>query len=120
MNAVTQDDLAQRWVERLERRTADLLGVNRLQARRRVADRTGIPAGSLENIVRGRCKGVRAWIFDRLRAAALADLQREITAHEHELAAIARHPGGDLGGQVAAVAEALAGLKVRLRAASAE
>lgn len=60
------DYLTREWVGRLERQEAARLGTDLADARRRVARRLGIAPGTLENLRRGRTKGVRAWIADRI------------------------------------------------------
>ncbi len=111
MPAVTEDDLAKGWAASLEEREQRRSGLSRIMARKRVANRIGVSPGTLENLHRDRIKGVRGWVLMKLRAAALADLQREIEAHQHELATIALHPGCALGGAVEEVAKGLARLK---------
>ena len=111
MAAVTEDDLARGWAAKLEEREQSRTGLSRSLARKRVASRIGVSPGTLENLQRDRIKGVRGWVLSKLRAAALADLQREIEAHQHELATIALHPGCALGGAVEEVAQGLARLK---------
>lgn len=116
MSAIASDELARSWARRIERNEARRLGLPIAAARKRVAYRLGVAPGTLENLSRDRMKGVRLWLFDTLKAAVVADLRREIAAHEHELAALARDSRGDLGGSLA---EAEAGL-VRLRALISE
>lgn len=111
MAAVTEDELARGWAAKLERREQDRTGLSRSLARKRVASRIGVSPGTLENLHRDRIKGVRSWLMTKLRAAVLAELQREIEAHQHELATIALNPGCALAGAVQEVDEGLSRLK---------
>lgn len=84
MSAVDLDQCAATWARELEDREVRRSGVRLAVARDAIARRTTIPAGTLENLRRGRSKGVRAWIFERLRTAYLADLDRQMKALAHE------------------------------------
>ena len=114
MSVATSDDLARVWADRIERSEARRHGVSLATARKRVADRLGIAPGTLENLSRDRLKGVRQWLFEALKAGVIAEIRREIAAHEHELVALAADPRGDAGGQVAEVLSSLDALRSRL------
>lgn len=51
-------------------------GVSKPDATRRLAQRIGVAPGTLENIARERSKGVRAWVWGKLNAALLAEIER--------------------------------------------
>lgn len=82
--ALASDEQAGRWLSLLESRERSA-GKSAPGARATVARRLGVLPGTLENISRGRTKGVRAWIFETLRAAVIRDLEGEIQKLEHEL-----------------------------------
>jgi hypothetical protein len=89
---------AREWVARLETNEARRTGRGLMSAREVVARRLGLPGGTLENIRRGRTKGIRSWIEERIRTAVIRELEREIVGLENELH-LARqcgaHPGSD-------------------------
>ncbi|MFO1147768.1 MAG: hypothetical protein U1E62_05260 [Alsobacter sp.] len=90
------DAFAREWVGRLEGIEARKSGRGMPAAREALARRLGVPAGTLENIRRGRSKGIRAWLDERIRAAVIRELTTEILRLEHEVQ-VARqcgaHPG---------------------------
>ena len=88
------DSAARDWTAALEDRERSRSGASLPIARRAVARRLGVAPGSLENLRRGRTKGVRAWLFERLRAAFIREAQQEINRLQHELD-IARQSGMD-------------------------
>lgn len=63
------------FARRLIEIEADRQSVGREFAKHRVARREGVPLGTLDNILRGRVKGVAAWVRDRLAAAVVRELQ---------------------------------------------
>lgn len=79
-------DMARQFATGLEVRDQARFGGPREKARERVARRVGVAPGTLETLIRGRLKRLEAWVFARLAAAAVADLNGEIARHEHELA----------------------------------
>ena len=88
MSSVTADFIAQTIARRLEDKGCGRSGVTLALSRASVARATGVAAGTLENLRRGRIKGVRAWIFSALRAALIAELEAELARNEHELAVL--------------------------------
>lgn len=79
------------WLTRLEDlETRD--GSPLTVARARLARRLGVPLGTLENIKRGRSKGVRGWVESRLRDAVISALEAEVRTLSHEID-IARRTG---------------------------
>jgi hypothetical protein len=84
MRVVALDNSAQQWARTLERRERLRTGANAVDARKAVARRTGILPGTIENIVRGRTKGVRGWIIETLRSALIKEFENEIARLSHE------------------------------------
>ena len=82
------------WAGRLEAREREKSGVRLKIARQAVARRLGIAPGTLENLARGRSKGVRDWVRDRIHAALIRETETEIRRLEHELETL-RLVGGD-------------------------
>lgn len=111
------DTLAQAWARRLERTAAARTGRSIDDARADVAREIGGQStpGMIRNLSEGRVKGVKSWLFRRLRARIIANLQTELRALSHELE-VARLAGLDV--DLDAVAEAEADLG-RVRAALA-
>ena len=81
----TLDDLTRCRLARLEA-VARAAGRDAEQARAWVAARLGCSPGALEGVRRGRTKGVKAWLAERVRSAFCEILAREMKALEHELA----------------------------------
>ena len=71
-----EEDVAREWVIRLQRWKSVRERCSIQTARRLVATDTGISAGTIENIIRGRSKGIRQWLFERLRTAVMIELQK--------------------------------------------
>ena len=115
MNATAIDISAQTFARRLEDREQERSGVLLPVARMTVARRTGVAAGTLENLRRGRIKGVREWIVAALRAALISEVEADIARAQHELTVLkASHRGVDHC-QVAEVETSLASLRAVLR-----
>jgi hypothetical protein len=85
MSNVAFDQSAQRWATMLEKNEAARSRATVLEARPVVARRIGVAPGALERIRAGRMKGIRTWLFQRIRALVIAELQAEILRLEHEL-----------------------------------
>lgn len=87
MSLVTfDDDAAFEWVvEQVEcqRRTSC---ETRPQARAAAAQAIGIAPGTVENIDRGRLKGLRSWVRDRIQDHKIKSLEAEFVRIERELA----------------------------------
>lgn len=81
----TIDATARDWVIRLEEAEQKRSGTPLPIARRAVARSLGAAPGTLENIRRGRTKGVRGWIVERLCRAVVNEIQFEIARLEHDL-----------------------------------
>lgn len=78
------DERTREWVERLEKREAKRKGITVKEARQSIANHIGVPIGTLENVRRGRLKGVREWVSTRIRAALIEQIKKEIRGLEHE------------------------------------
>ena len=104
MSATTSDRLARDWARKLEDREAARMGVSIGTARKRVASKTGIAIGTLENLRRDRLKGVREWVYKRLQAALVTELRREHQALTNELEFLERHGKDSDGNQMAEIA----------------
>lgn len=113
MTGIAVDLTAQSYVRELEDRESRAAGVPLRLARRVVARRTGIPAGALENLRRGRTKGVRAWILSALQTALIRELEAEIARDEHEIQLLKAARRGNSDEQVA---EILAGIEAKRHA----
>ena len=85
MSATVLDDQTIRWAEMLEQRERVATGQTREVARERLAKRIGVLPGTLDNILRRRVKGVKTWITERIRAAVIHELEREIARLQAEL-----------------------------------
>lgn len=83
--SMSADVIARRWLGRLEQSEAQRSGAGLASARHSVARRLGLPAGTLENIRRGRSKSILVWVQARLQAAIVRELEAEIARCRHEL-----------------------------------
>ena len=83
-------DQAATWARELEEREARVNGLPLPAARDRVASRPKVPAGTLENLRRGRRKEVSTMVAASLHAAFRRLLEAEIAKLEHELAILDR------------------------------
>lgn len=108
MNSAAYVERAQDWARALEDREAARSGVRLSDAREAVARRVVIPAGTLENLRKGRLKAIAVHIYDRLRAGLIRELEAEVRRLEHELQ-ILRATGADpRRDEIAAVVASLA------------
>lgn len=117
MSAVDIDQTTSRWADRLEEREQRRSGTSRAQARKALAQRIGVSAGTLENLKRQRLKGVKAWVRDRIRAAILRELELEIQGLEHERQMVLASLGGSAPLEVAAIDQSLTEIREALRVA---
>jgi hypothetical protein len=78
-------DFAEQDVRRLISIAANRNDIPRREAVKVVSRHTGISAGTIENLERGRLKNVAGWQRDRLRAQLIKELHHEIMALETEL-----------------------------------
>ena len=72
------------WIGLLERFECSK-GAKKSTARRVVAERLGVSHSTLDNIARGRAKGIRGWIIDRVRVGVINTLEKQIAGLTHEL-----------------------------------
>lgn len=85
------------WLAFAEASEARLLGVRRGEARTLLAARMQEAPGTLENLFRGRLKGVPAALYEKGRREYIRALEREIGKLENELViARAGHSDADL------------------------
>jgi hypothetical protein len=82
---MSADTMTRHWVEKLEKTEAARTGVPVVVARRAVARRLGVAPGTIENLRRGRTKGVRAWIAERVANAVIREIEAELRGLNHEL-----------------------------------
>lgn len=94
MQAELYIDRVQSWTKALEEREQRRSGTQVQTARQAIARRTGVSPGTLENIRNGRLKAIAAHVYDRLRAAVVADIEAELRHLQHELT-IANQAGLD-------------------------
>ena len=85
MLSVSLDDDAREWAERLEDRESANSGLSLALARQRVGRRIGVAVGTLENLRRGRLKGLKTQILERIRVAFITDLETQIKALSNDL-----------------------------------
>jgi len=85
MSSATIEDTARYWTRELEAKEAKRSGVSIRNARKTVARRAGVSPGTLENIKLGRTKGVRAFVFEKIRAAFMREAENEIRRLQHEM-----------------------------------
>lgn len=105
---------ARDWAAALETKERNRSGDSIPTARRSVARRIGVAPGSLENLSRGRSKGVRAFLYEKIRAAFIRECEQEMARLAHELE-LARQAGlrvdgveiGEIEAHFAAIKELL-------------
>jgi hypothetical protein len=99
------EGVARQWLDRLEAQEARRFGVAKPIARARVAKRLGVAPGTLENVARGRLKGLTVRVFNRLQAAVIDALEADKQGLEHEIF-LARQGGVDARARAVCAAEA--------------
>ena len=115
MSVIAIDATAEAFARRLEDRERSRSCVSLPVARLAVARRTGVAVGTLENLRRGRIKGVREWVAERLRAALISELEAELARTEHELSILRASRRRVDQGQIVEVEASLAALRETLR-----
>ena len=106
------------WAHMLERNERSRTGGSVATVRAAIAQRLGVAPGTLENISRGRLKGVRAWVAEKIRGAVIRELEREIQRLQGELHMAHQsgaHPAAD---EVCAALSAIAEARHLIRDAS--
>lgn len=96
MSSAALDQDAKRWATVIEDGEARRLGRNIEEVRPIVANRLGVAPGTIERLRKGRVKGVKTWLYGRLRGLVIEELQREIHGLQHELF-LARQSGVGAG-----------------------
>lgn len=86
VSATAYVERASDWARQLEEDEARRSGLDRTEdARPIVARMTGVPAGTLRNLVQNRVKSVSAYAYDRLNQAVTRLLERQLARLKHEL-----------------------------------
>jgi len=73
------------WANELELREQRKTGLRLQAARKNVARRIGVSPGTLENLKRGRSKGLRDWVIQRIHKGIMDELEQEARRLKHEL-----------------------------------
>jgi hypothetical protein len=117
MTSAEIDLEASTWARYLEAHVAYRTSVPLRIAREMVARKIGVQPGTLENLRRGRTKGIRVWIAERIRAAVVKELEAEINRLTHDLE-MARASGVRVGStEIIAAETALARAREVIEAA---
>jgi len=105
------ETMARDWARRIEDRESARSGHSVATARKAVARKIGVAPGTLENLRKGRVKRITAFVYERLRAAVIRELEQEIKRAGHELE-VARQCGLDpRSADMAALETAMAQVK---------
>jgi hypothetical protein len=91
----------------LEDREAERLG-SLVEGRKRLARRIGCAPGTLRNLRIGRLKRVEMWLYDRLEALLIEEMEREIAKLSHELLVARARKDARQAEKVAALEAAIA------------
>ena len=102
------------WVRRLEDAETERTGLALPEARKALARRIGVPTGTLSSLRRGRIKGVRSWVEDRLRDGLIAALEAEMRATQNELDDLRRRDPRAAAAEIRAIDAVLAAARSRL------
>ena len=84
MSSLAFDDDTRALVRRLERSEGERTGNKLVVVRESLARRLGTLPGTVENLSRGRAKGVRGWLRRRIEIAVISELGAEIGRLEAE------------------------------------
>ena len=109
MSSVAFDQETSALVRRLETAEGRRTGHKLVVVRERLAHRLGTLPGTVENLSRGRIKGVRSWLRQRIEQAVINEIGAEIGRLEAEkalLLASGHHLGGEQMCEVEAHLEA--------------
>ena len=79
------DDQIRKWIEAAEKREIARTGLNKPEARMSLARSLRINYWSLVNVIRGRIKGLRGDLRDKIKTGIMRNLESEITRLESEL-----------------------------------
>lgn len=114
MGARSEEHHATAWVRSLENRETERTGLALPEARKAVARRLGVPAGTLSSLRRGRIKGVRSWVEDRLRDGLIAALEAEMRKTANELENLRRRDPRVAAVEIDAIAAVLRATQARI------
>lgn len=98
---------ARDWVIAIEDHHARVIGQPLPIARQHLARKVGIAPGTLENIRRGRLKGLRHQVAERLQAFMIHHLKTEINKLTHELEIVLQSRKNNFGDEIIAAQAAL-------------
>ena len=110
MHSVAYVERARDWAITLEDRERHRSGTKLPDARAAVAERIGVPAGTLKNLRLNRVKGIAVHWYEAIRAAVVRDLQLELQRLHHEqhvLLQTGAHPASDEVAEVASDIQAV-------------
>ncbi len=107
-NASCSNTDARRWVIDAEDREQLRLGVALPIARQSLSRKIGVPVGTLHNIRRARLKGLKTWVYEKIRAYIMAELRAEIKRLSDELEMAARFSSRPTGDEIEQAKNALA------------
>ena len=85
LTAAPEQPPERRWTAWLLSRERSVTGRNSEEVRQAVARTLGVAPGTIENLARGRMKGVRKSLSDKIRGAFVHAISTEIAALEREL-----------------------------------
>ena len=92
-NGLTNEQI-KHWIEAAERREVARTGMNKPQAREALARSLKINYWSLVNVIRGRVKGLRGDLRDKIKAGIIRNLESEIARLENDLAMVRKCNSG--------------------------
>jgi len=99
---------ARKWVVTIEDHHVRALKQPLPIARKHVARKVGIPPGTLENIRRGRLKGIRQHVADRLQAFMIRHTEAEINKLANELELLIQSRKNNCATEIVAAQAAIA------------
>jgi hypothetical protein len=79
------DEQIRTWIKAAEKREIARTGLNKPEARKTLAHSLRIGYWSLVNVIRGRIKGLRGDLRDKIKAGIIRNLESEIARLENEL-----------------------------------
>lgn len=83
--ALTIDEQTREWTRWLEHSRARRDATTIPHARRSLARSLQVSPGTIERLRTGRVKGVRQWLFDRVRCLVVREIESEIQRLSHDL-----------------------------------
>ena len=85
---MSTDEQIREWIGIAEKREMARTGLNKPEARKALSRNLGLSYWSLVNIIRGRVKGLRGDLRDRIKAGIIRNIEGEITRLENELVVV--------------------------------